>query len=203
MDSEEQLPPAVRRWRVECLGGPWWDGEPCVRFVDLLETQSLFDLHDGIQAAIAFDGDYPFCFFRAEGPEGPREMIPAELDERPTKDDVQVDAYEEINAFGSLPNPDSGEALHYVFLGAGGDWFFRLSAEAEPVPRQPGALYPETVESLSIGPDPMQYGHDLDDFAESEDELLPPGAGGGEGEDGEAPPDGWDGDGDEDEDDRE
>ena len=71
------------------------------------------------------------------------------------------------------------------------------------MPRQPGALYPETVESLSIGPDPMQYGHDLDDFAESEEDLLPPGAGGGEGEDGEAPPDGWDGDGDEDEDDRE
>ena len=89
MEGEAQMP-AVRRWRVECLGGPWWDGEPCVRFVDLLETQSLFDLHDGIQAAIAFDGDYPFCFFRAEGPEGPREMIPAELDERPTKDDVQV-----------------------------------------------------------------------------------------------------------------
>ena len=182
MDSEEQMP-AVRRWRVECLGGPWWDGEPCVRFVDLLETQSLFDLHDGIQAAIAFDGDYPFCFFRAEGPEGPREMIPAELDERPTKDDVQVDAYEEINAFGSLPDPDSGEALHYVFLGAGGDWFFRLSAEREPVANDPTALYPETVESLSYGPDPMQYGHDLDDFAESEESLLP-GAGGGEDDNG-------------------
>ena len=46
------------------------------------------------------------------------------------------------------------------------------------MPRLPGALYPETVESLSIGPDPMQYGHDLDDFAESEEDLLPPGRGG-------------------------
>ncbi len=177
MDENGQFPP-VMRWRVECLGGPWWDGEPCVRFVDLERTRSLFDLHEGVQAAIAFDGDYPFCFFRAEGPEGPREMIPPELDERPTKDDVQVDAYEEINAFDALPDPDSGEALHYVFLGAGGDWFFRLSAEPEPVPRLPGALYPETVETLSIGPDPMQYGHDLDDFAESEEDLLPPGRGG-------------------------
>ena len=87
MDSEQQMP-AVRRWRVECLGGPWWDGEPCVRFVDLLETQSLFDLHDGIQAAIAFDGEYPFCFFRAPGPEGPREMIPGTLGPTPLREEV-------------------------------------------------------------------------------------------------------------------
>ena len=39
------------------------------------------------------------------------------------------------------------------------------------MPRLPDALYPETVESLSIGPDPMQYGHDLDDFAECEEDL--------------------------------
>jgi hypothetical protein len=185
MDSEEQLPPAVRRWRVECLGGPWWDGEPCVRFVDLLETQSLFDLHDGIQAAIAFDGEYPFCFFRAPGPEGPREMIPGTLGPTPLREEVDVDAYEGINAWASLPAEGSGDALHYVSLGAGGDWFFRLSAEREPVANDPSALYPETVEGLSYGPDPMQYGHDLDDFAESEESLLP-GAGGGEEDDGSA-----------------
>lgn len=197
MEDEAQMPPVVR-WRVECLGGPWWDGEPCVRYVDLLQTQSLFDLHDGIQAAIAFDGDYPFCFFRAEGPEGPREMIPDGLDERPARDDVRVDAYEEINAFAALPAPDSGEALHYVFLGAGGDWFFRLSAAPDPVPRLPDALYPETVESLSIGPDPMQYGHDLDDFAECEEDLLPAGRGGPDEDAGEGFGDEGAGDGEED-----
>ena len=37
----------------------------------------------------------------------------------------------------------------------------------------PDALYPETVESLSIGPDPAQYGYDLDDFAEDDEPLQP------------------------------
>ena len=183
MENGAEQTPKVRRWRVECLGGPWWDGEPCVRFVDLLETQSLFDLHDGIQAAIAFDGEYPFCFFRAPGPEGPREMIPETLGPAPLREEVDVDAYEGINAWASLPAEGSGDALHYVSLGAGGDWFFRLTAEREPVANDPSALYPETVEGLSYGPDPMQYGHDLDDFAESEESLLPGADGGGEDDD--------------------
>ena len=195
MEGEGRMP-KVRRWRVECLGGPWWDGEPCVRFVDLLETQSLFDLHDGIQAAIAFDGEYPFCFFRAPGPEGPREMIPDTLGPTPLREEVDVDAYEGINAWASLPAEGSGAALHYVSLGAGGDWFFRLTAEREPVANDPTALYPETVEGLSYGPDPMQYGHDLDDFAESEEDLLPAPPDEPGGDAGEAPFD--DGGGDDD-----
>jgi len=194
-------PPPVRRYRIECLGGPWWDGLPCVRFVDLAETQSLYDLHEGIQAAIAFDGEYPFYFFRAEAPEGPREMVPETFSPHPVREEVDDDAYETIGAFASVPPADGGERLFYVFLGAGGDWFFEVSAaEPGPVPRMPGAFYPETVESLSIGPDPMQYGHDLDDFAEAEEDLLPAPPD-GPGEDaGAPPPDGDYGDGEDEED---
>ena len=54
-------------------------------------------------------------------------------------------------------------------------------------PVRPGEFYPLPVESLAVGPNPTQYGHDFDDFAEDPDAFRPPARGGAPDDDEENP----------------
>jgi len=164
----------LQRLRVECVAGPWWDGVPCVRFLDVPATASLYDLHEAIQEAVAFDNEYPFRYFLAESADADaeRETVPASFGDWPAAD-ADEEAYEGVAAVASVPELGD-RLLHYAFLSAGGDWIFQIrrvdGAPARPIP---GLAYPGAVEDLSEGPDPAQHGYGLDDFAESEEDLLP------------------------------
>ena len=195
-ESAEPDATPLRRLRVECVAGPWWDGAPCVRWIDVPVTASLYDLHEAIQEAVEFDNEYPFRFFLAESAgAAERETVPAEFGAWPAPE-ADEEAYERIGAVESVPERGR-RILHYAFLSAGGDWIFEIRRASGPPPRPvPGLFYPGTVEDLSEGPAPAQHGYGLDDFAESEEELQPsrfaPGEG-GEGEGTEEPY--WDDDG--------
>ncbi len=179
--------PRVFRVRVSCSDGPWWDGEECVRFIEMTEGSNLYDLHVAIQAAVDFDEEGPFYFFLAEDCETEeREMLPAELPPDPEKGDIDDDVYEEL---GLLPNlPRTGlRRLFYAFKSEDGDWFFEVQHTGVESDAKPGEFYPLPVESLAVGPNPTQYGHDFDDFAEDPDAFRPPARGGAPDDDEDDP----------------
>lgn len=199
--------PQVFRVRVSCADGPWWDGEECVRFIEMAESSNLYDLHVAVQAAVDFDEEGPFFFFLAEDCDTEeREMIPAGLPLDPEKADLDVDVYEEIKLLPVLPRTGL-RRLFYAFKSEDGDWFFEVRHTGVSAPAKPGEYYPLPVESLAVGPNPTQYGHDLDDYAADPDAFAPPARGGAPDDDEENPwddggnPYGGEGDGDEGDDD--
>ena len=164
---------AVHRLRISLVSGPWADGEECVRYVDFPERSCLYDLHEAIQEAVGFDDEHPFHFFSAEADGTGREGVPPQVGAHPDRATVDCDVYEDVPAVQSIP--DSGiRGLFYAYLSEGGDWIFRVERTGESGPPIPGAPYPLQVESLSSGPNPTQYGHDFDDYAEEEDAFDPP-----------------------------
>ena len=86
--------------------------------------------------------------------------------------------------------------LFYAFKSEDGDWFFEVRHTGVVSPAKPGEYYPLPVESLAVGPNPTQYGHDFDDYADDPDAFRPPDRGGAPDDDEENPYD--DGYGDED-----
>ena len=40
-ESAEPDATPLRRLRVECVAGPWWDGAPCVRWIDVPVTAKI------------------------------------------------------------------------------------------------------------------------------------------------------------------
>ena len=199
--------PQVHRVRVSCADGPWWDGEECVRFVEMSESSNLYDLHVAIQAAVDFDEEGPFFFFLAEDCDTEeREMLPASLPVDPQKAEIDDDVYEEMKLLDNLPRTGL-RRLFYAFKSEDGDWFFEVRHTGVSAPAKPGEYYPLPVESLAVGPNPTQYGHDLDDYAADPDAFAPPARGGAPDDDEENPwgdgddPYGDEGDGDEGDDD--
>ena len=75
-----------------------------------------------------------------------------------------------------------------------GDWFFEVRHTGVSGPVKPGEFYPLPVESLAVGPNPTEYGHDFDDYAEDPDAFRPPARGGAADYDDEENPDGADDD---------
>lgn len=193
--------PKVHLVRVSCADGPWWDGEECVRFIEMAEGSNLYDLHVAIQSAVDFDEEGSFFFFLAENCDTEdREMIPATLPPDPEKADVDEDVYEDEKLLPNLPSAGR-RRLFYAFKSEDGDWFFDVTRTGVSSPAKPGEFYPLPVESLAIGPNPTQYGHDFDDYAVDEDAFRPPARGGVPDDDEENPygDDGFSGDdGDED-----
>ena len=179
--------PQVHRVRVACVDGPWWDGEECVRFIEMAEASNLYDLHVAIQAAVDFDEEGPFFFFLAEDCDTEeREMLPATLPPEPEKAEIDDDAYEEMKLLDNLPRTGL-RRLFYAFKSEDGDWFFEVQHTGVVAPAKPGEFYPLPVESLAVGPNPTQYGHDFDDFAEDPDAFRPPDRGGAPDDDGDDP----------------
>ena len=195
--------PKVRLVRVSCADGPWWDGEECVRFIEMAESSNLYDLHVAIQSAVDFDEEGPFYFFLAEDCDTEdREMIPATLPLDPEKADIDDDVYEDEKLLPNLPSVGR-RRLFYAFKSEDGDWFFDVTRTGVVSSAKPGEFYPLPVESLAVGPNPTQYGHDFDDYAVDEDAFRPPARGGVPDDDEENPygdgdpyGDGGDGDGD-------
>lgn len=197
--------PKVHLVRVSCADGPWWDGEECVRFIEMPEASNLYDLHVAIQSAVDFDEEGPFYFFLAEDCETEeREMVPAALPPDPEKGDIDDDVYEDEKLLDRLPRTGL-RRLFYAFKSEDGDWFFEVRHAGAVSPAKPGEFYPLPVESLAVGPNPTQYGHDFDDYAEDADAFRPPVRGGVPDDDEENPygdgdddpyGDGGDGDGD-------
>lgn len=179
--------PKVHLVRVSCADGPWWDGEECVRFIEMAENSNLYDLHVAIQSAVDFDEEGPFFFFLAEDCDTEdREMIPATLPPDPEKADVDDDVYEDEKLLPNLPSVGR-RRLFYAFKSEDGDWFFDVTRTGVVSPAKPGEFYPLPVESLAVGPNPTQYGHDFDDYAVDEDAFRPPARGGVPDDDEENP----------------
>ena len=65
------------------------------------------------------------------------------------------------------------KALFYVFLSEYDDWVFKIQHTGEIHPAIDGEFYPLVVESLSIGPNPEEYGSGFDDFADSHEHFQP------------------------------
>ncbi len=179
--------PQIFRVRVSCADGPWWDGEECVRFIEMGESSNLYDLHVAIQSAVDFDEEGPFYFFLAEDCETEeREMLPPSLETDPAKEEIDDDVYEELKLLPHLPRTGL-RRLFYAFKSEDGDWFFEVRHTGVSSAAKPGEFYPLPVESLAVGPNPTQYGHDFDDYAEDADSFRPPARGGAPDDDEENP----------------
>ena len=176
--------PQVLRLRVTCVDGPRLDA-PCIRVVEVMPGMNLYDLHDVIQDAVQFDGEYPFYYFLAQDRTGARDCIPAILDADPLKETVDVDVYEDIDIAGYLPAPGDARILHYVNFGADGDWMFTVERVEERPQWLPPEYYPAVIGELSEGPDPLQYDPDLYRYNIAPDAAGDDGADGA-GEAGEA-----------------
>lgn len=158
----------INRLRVTCVSGPWLDDE-CVRFIDMQDSANLFDLHIAIQDAVMFDDEYPFYFFRALAHTSSPEFIPEGMD---PEQEIDTDVYEDIDAMDFI-KPGAKKSLFYVFLTDGDDWIFKVQHTGKTHEPVDGEFYPLVLDSLSVGPNPEQYGSGFDDFAENEDHFRP------------------------------
>ncbi|MGI5869998.1 MAG: hypothetical protein ACOX9C_11210 [Kiritimatiellia bacterium] len=176
--SKPQKTPEIHRLRVTCVSGPWLDDE-CVRYIDIPPMANLYDLHVAIQDAVRFDDEFKFHYFVAASLKGSRTLVP---DVDPTTfdpDEVDTDVYEDILVLDHI-KAGAKKALFYVFLSELDDWVFKIQHTGEVHPRIEGEFYPLVVDSLSIGPDPEQYGSGFDDYAETEEHFQPVGFRGGD-----------------------
>ncbi len=146
--------------RVTCLSGPYYDSE-CIRFIEIEPDANLYDLHVAIQDAVHFDDELDFAFFRASSPGGKREYIPDGLDPR---DDYDIDLYEDLNLADALES-EGRDRLFYAY-DIDSEWIFEISKEPINKEADPIEYYPLVLEEAGIGPDPMQYGVPLDDYAD-------------------------------------
>ncbi len=163
--------PAIHRLRATCVSGPWLD-EECVRYIDVPETANLYDLHVAIQDAVQFDDEFKFHYFVALAPDGEREPIPAADSADFDPDVIDTDVYEDLLVLDHV-KAGARKALFYVFLSEYDDWVFKIQHTGESHEPVEGEFYPLVVESLSVGPDPEEYGSGFDDFAESDEDFKP------------------------------
>ncbi|MBQ7666563.1 MAG: hypothetical protein IJS46_01030 [Kiritimatiellae bacterium] len=163
----------IQRLRFSLSGGPWIDGEECVRFIDLPVTACLYDLHESIQAAIEFDNEHPFYFFTAEADGSDRESVPEQIGENPDRKTIDCDIYEDLSALQAIPDSET-RSLFYAYMSDGGEWIFQIERVGDAITAKfPLSSYPLQIDSLSLGPNPTQYGHDFDDYADDDDAFLP------------------------------
>ena len=190
----------IRRFVVRCVAGPWYEGDEISRTVDLPAGATLFDLHEAILEAMAFEDVYPFYFFRAEDLGADRTMVPPAFELDPLKENICDDVYEEMSAVREVADR-TGDTLYEAFLSEGGDWFFEIKDGGPVEQTMPSDFYPFIVESLSVGPDPVQYGYGFDDFATNDAAFAPPSPDAAEEGDDGAPDDPFADDGDDEEED--
>lgn len=165
--------PLIHRLRVSLVSGPWTDGEECVRYIDFPAGACLYDVHEAIQEAIEFDNEHPFYFFEADADGSDRQSVPPQIGTEPDRKTLDCDIYEEIKASECVPD-SAGRALFYAYMSEGGEWVFQIElAGSSPTAQFPVSSYPLQIDSLSCGPNPTQYGHDFDDYAEEEDAFQP------------------------------
>ncbi len=149
--------------KVTCAAGPYRDTE-CIRYIELDEQASLYDLHVAIQDAVNFDDEYEFLFFTSTSHRGRRELLPEGAVEGPG---VDPDVYEDMPAATAIPTQPR-QRLFYLF-NPDADWIFEVRREPGEKPPSPHEFYPLVRDELSVGPDPMQYGDMLHDCADADE----------------------------------
>ncbi len=149
--------------KVTCAAGPYRDAE-CVRFIELDEQASLYDLHVAIQDAVDFDDEFEFLFFQSGSLRGRRALLPEGAEHGPG---VDPDAYEDMPVAAALPTQPR-QRLYYLF-NPDASWIFEVRREPGAKAPSPHEFYPLVRDDLSVGPAPMQYGDVLDDFADADE----------------------------------
>lgn len=149
--------------KVSCLAGPYHDAE-CIRIIEVDEEASLYDIHVAIQDAVHFDDECEFAFFQSASLNGKRVYVPEGVD---PEEGVDTDLYEDVPLAEGLPS-EPRRKLYYLF-DLDEEWIFEIRKERGAKAPSPHEFYPLVRDDLGVGPDPMQYGNDLDDFADSEE----------------------------------
>lgn len=156
----------IWKLRVTCVAGPHYD-EPCVRFIEIGERANLYDLHVAIQDAVEFDDQLDFVFFTAKSHRSKRSYFPEGVD---PDDGVDVDIYEDLLLAEALKLCDSKQSLYYLYS-LDEEWIFEVVREPGEKEADPDELYPLVLDEDSVGPDPLQYGADMDDYADPDEAL--------------------------------
>ena len=149
--------------KVACLGGPYHDGQKCVRYIELDEESSLYDVHTAIQEAMHFDDEFEFAFFLAKAPNVKRVYYPEGVN---PDDGVDGDLYEDVPFADATA--EKGQKLFYVF-NFDEEWVFSVEREKGSKKPRAGEIYPLVLVDRNEGPDPMQYDNGEDDFATHEE----------------------------------
>ncbi len=173
----EQAEREIWRLRVECVGGPFWTpGDTCVRYIDVRDDVSLYDVHVAVMEAVGFTDEGLFAFFTAPAFRARRTYVPDGL--VPDCED-ELDRYEDELLRRALPSSPSAAAeagreappqrLYHVQDVSGDPWIFRISREPGAWLPDPETDYPFVRGELNEGADPVQYDAGLADFAEPDD----------------------------------
>jgi len=151
--------------KVTCVSGPYHDAE-CIRFIELDQEACLYDLHVAIQDAVHFDDESEFAYFQSASLKGKRVFIPEGVD---PEDGVDTDIYEDMPLAEALPSAPRRKLFYLYDLDE--EWVFEVHREPGEKEPSPHEFYPLVKEERGVGPDPLQYGNDLDDFVDAEEAV--------------------------------
>lgn len=157
----------VWRLKVLCVAGPSWDGsETCIRTIDVRSDSSLYDLHAAILESVHFEehDESVFTYFTAANYRGRRTYL---ADGQPLTHNTDTDVFEDLPLADALP-AEAGRYLYYVF-DADDPWVFLIGRQPGSRPPSVHEFYPYVRDELNEGPDPIQHGDGLDDFADAEE----------------------------------
>ena len=160
-------PKEVWRLKVLCVAGPSWDGaESCIRTIDVRNDTSLYDLHAAILESVHFEehDESVFTFFTAMNYRGRRTYL---ADGQPLTHETDTDVFEDLLLADALPT-EKGRFLYYVF-DADDPWVFLIGRQPGTRPPSIHEFYPYVRDELNEGPDPIQHGDGLDDFADADE----------------------------------
>lgn len=161
--------PSATVWRLKvlCIAGPWWDSDDvCVRTIDVLDNSTLYDLHAAILESVHFEehDESVFTFFTAMDFRGRRTYLG---DGQPLTHHTDIEQFEDIPLATALPK-GGRQFLYYVF-DADDPWVFLIGRDNSTRPPSPHEFYPYVRDELNRGPDPVQHGDGLDDFADADE----------------------------------
>lgn len=164
----------VTRLRVTCMEGPWLD-DKCVRYIDVTNNANLYDLHIAILDSICFDDEMKFSYFFTEELDDlcDREYIPEDFDGT-DYDEFDTDVYEDM-LVSKYARKDIPFGFFYVYKLDVDEWIFQIEVTDDKPEYDEKTFYPITIDSLSEGPNPEQYGSGFDDYSEDPEHFSPQG----------------------------
>lgn len=166
--------PTVTRLKITCMEGPWLD-DKCVRYIDVTNNANLYDLHIAILDSVYFDDEMKFSFFFSEELDDlcDREYIPEDFD-GDDYDELDTDVYEDM-LISKYCRENFPLDFFYVYKQDVDEWIFQIENTGEHPDYDEKTFYPITVDSLSEGPNPEQYGSGFDDYSEDPEHFSPQG----------------------------
>lgn len=164
--------PSVLRLRITCMEGPWLD-DKCVRYIDVTTNANLYDLHIAILDSICFEDEMKFSFFFSEELDDlyDREYIPEDFDGS-DYDEFDTDIYEDM-LVRKYVKKDIPFKFFYVNKIDVDEWIFQIELTDEHPDYDEKTFYPITIDSLSEGPNPEQYGSGFDDYSDDPEHFSP------------------------------